>query len=253
MRILVTNDDGIGASGLAALHDALAEWAEVWVVAPDREQSATSHAITFARPLRIRSKRPRWFEVDGTPTDCVYLALHHVMQEAKPTLVCSGINRGPNLGSDVFYSGTVAAAMEGALHGVPSIAFSAESFDALEAHAVFASRFAKRVAAMALPPGTLLNVNFPEAETRRFAFTRLGRRNYGSGVEAKTDPRGQPYYWIGGSGVPGYEAIASSDCEAVFDQKRISITPLHLDLTNEKLLEELQRLDLGNGSDERDV
>lgn len=240
VRILVSNDDGIFSEGLRALHDALAQIAEVWVVAPDREQSAKSHAITLHRPLRIKQHEERWFSVDGTPTDSVFVGINHLMREMRPDLVCSGINHGPNLANDVIYSGTVAAAMEGALLGVSSIAFShvGPTFD-FETAARFAASLANVVAENPLPRSTLLNVNFPAGTPKGYAFTTLGKRRYGEVVIEKTDPRGRLYYWIGGNEA-SHEDIPGSDCNALFDQGMISITPLNLDFTDHPELEVLQ-------------
>ncbi len=240
MRILLSNDDGISAIGLQALYDAISPYAEVWVVAPDREKSAASHAITLHRPLRIRERKPRWFEVDGTPTDCVYFAIHHLMRNALPDLVCAGINDGPNLGIDVLYSGTVAAATEGAILGFLSVAFShaGEKRD-FPAAASFAPALLQSVIHHPFPRGTLLNVNFPDGSPSGYAFTHLGQRNYGSSVIEKTDPRGRHYYWIGG-GNASFEDIPGSDCNIVYQEKMISITPLLLDFTDHSLLESLR-------------
>jgi 5'-nucleotidase len=241
VRILLTNDDGIGAEGLQALYDALAPMAEVWVVAPDREQSAASHAITLWRPLRIKERRrPRWFEVDGTPTDCVYIALNHLMKSARPDVTCSGINDGPNVGGDVHYSGTVAAAMESATIGVPAIAFSHAGKDRdFRGAARFAPALVAAVAHNPLPGHALLNVNFPSGAATRFAITTLGQRNYGAVVHEKVDPRGRRYYWIGG-GDAQHADIPGSDCNAVFKDGEVSVTPLDLDLTDHALLDTLR-------------
>ncbi|MFN7133457.1 MAG: 5'/3'-nucleotidase SurE [Myxococcales bacterium] len=244
MRILLSNDDGIFAEGLRALYDALAPIAEVWVVAPDREQSASSHSITLHRPLRIRQQGERWFAVDGTPTDCVFVAVNHLMREHRPDVVCSGINHGANLGNDVIYSGTVAAAMEGALLGISSIAFShvGRSWD-FPPRARFAAQLVNVVAENPLPRSTLLNVNFPPGPARGYAFTTLGKRSYGEAVIEKTDPRGRLYYWIGGSEA-SHEDIPGSDCNAVFDDSLVSVTPLNLDFTDHPVLEVLRTWDV---------
>ena len=239
MRILLSNDDGIGADGLNALHDALARIAEVWVVAPSHEQSAASHAITLHRPLRIKERRPRWFEVDGTPTDCVYVGINHILKAARPDVVCSGINHGANEGNDVLYSGTVAAATEAALLGVSSIAFSLVRGDEFQRSAEFAALLAKEVAARPLPRSTLLNVNFPATPSSRFSITHLGKRSYGSVVVEKVDPRGRAYYWIGGDSAE-FEDIPGSDCNAVLGAGVISVTPLNLDFTDHLLLDTLR-------------
>jgi 5'-nucleotidase len=240
VRILLSNDDGIGAEGLQALHDALAPLAEIWVVAPDREQSAASHAITLSRPLRIKERRPRWYEVDGTPTDCVYVGLNHLLKATPPDVVCSGINDGPNLGNDVLYSGTVAAAMESAMLGVFGIALSHAGSDRnYDAAAAFVPALVAALQAHPLPPHTLLNVNFPNGAPSRFSVTSLGKRNYGSVVVEKTDPRGRRYYWIGGVDAH-YEDIPGSDCNAVFRDGCISVTPLCFDLTDRGMFDLLR-------------
>jgi 5'-nucleotidase len=216
---------------------------EVWVVAPEHEQSAASHAISLSRPLRIREVKPRWYAVDGTPTDCAYLAIHHLMKEALPALALSGINHGPNMADDVTYSGTVAAAMEATLLGVPAIAFSLvarRQFDFTHA-ARFARELTRAALGQPLPPRLLLNVNVPsKGEPRGWAVTRLGRHSYGNQVVENTDPRGRRYYWIGGSGY-AHEDLPGSDCNAVLDEQLISVTPVLLDLTDLARLEELSR------------
>ena len=235
-RILVSNDDGHQSEGIKALAGAMGELGEVWVVAPETEQSASSHAISIHRPLRMREVRPRWYAVDGTPTDCSWLGIHHVLRDKRPALVVSGINHGPNLADDVTYSGTIAAAMEASIIGVPAIAFSLaarETFDFGPA-----ARFARALVAAALaaplPPNLLLNVNVPPGvEPEGYVVTRLGKHSYGSDVHEKKDPRGRPYYWIGGNEYQ-HEDIPGSDCNVVLRDKRVSVTPLMLDLTDEK-------------------
>jgi 5'-nucleotidase len=243
--ILVSNDDGIHSAGLAALATALDGVGDVVVVAPDREQSACSHALTLHRPLRIDEMGERRYSVDGTPTDCVNLAINAILKE-RPALLVSGINRGANLGDDVTYSGTVSAAMEGTLLGVPSIAMSLigrGTFDFAIA-ADFAARLAAWVLAHGLPTDTLLNVNVPQefegAAPRAVALTRMGRRRYGDAIVEKLDPRGRKYYWIGGEEVP-FVAEEGTDFHAVH-QGLISVTPIHLDLTNYRTLDALARV-----------
>jgi 5'-nucleotidase len=214
---------------------------EVWVVAPESQQSASSRSISLERPLRLREVRPRWFAVDGTPTDCAYIAINHVMKASPPALMVGGINHGPNLADDVTYSGTVAGAIEASLIGVPSIAFSLASRREFEFGP--AARFARQLASAALerelPPGFLLNVNVPPGvDPDRYVITRLGKHSYGGGVEERTDPRGRRYYWIGGNEYQ-HEDIPGSDCNAVLRDGCISLTPLHLDLTNGPLMGEL--------------
>jgi 5'-nucleotidase len=244
VAILLSNDDGVASEGLRALQVTLASLDEVWVVAPDRDQSAVSHSLTLQRPLRIEEVGPRTFAVDGTPTDCVNLALNGILRE-RPRLVISGINLGANLGDDITYSGTVSAAMEGTLLGVPGIAVSlvgTERFDFAPA-ADFTCRLAARLLRDPLPPDTLLNVNvpaLPAAEIKGFAFTRQGKRRYGDAIVEKVDPRGKKYYWIGGGQLDFVDA-EGTDFSAV-QRGLISVTPLHLDLTNYRSLEQLQHL-----------
>lgn len=244
MAILLSNDDGVASEGLKALEGALAPLDEVWVVAPDRDQSAVSHSLTLQRPLRIEQVATRTFVVDGTPTDCINLAVNGILRE-RPRLVVSGINRGANLGDDITYSGTVSAAMEGTLLGVPAIAVSlvgADRFD-FTAAAEFAFRLASRVLREPLPPDTLLNVNVPAlpvAEIKGCALTRQGKRRYGDAIVEKVDPRGKKYYWIGGNQLDFVDA-EGTDFSAVH-RGLISITPLHLDLTNYRSLEQLRHL-----------
>lgn len=244
MAILLSNDDGVASEGLRALQETLSSLDEVWVVAPDRDQSAVSHSLTLQRPLRIEQVGPRTFIVDGTPTDCVNLALNGILRE-RPRLVISGINRGANLGDDITYSGTVSAAMEGTLLGVPAIAVSLVGVDHFDF--TVAAEFTHRLATCLLrdpfPPDTLLNVNVPPLsaeEIKGFALTRQGKRRYGDAIVEKVDPRGKKYYWIGGSELDFVDA-EGTDFSAVH-RGLISITPLHLDLTNYRSLEQLQHL-----------
>jgi 5'/3'-nucleotidase len=241
VRVLLSNDDGVHAAGLRALAAAFAG-DEVWVVAPDREQSASSHSISLHRPLRVSEVAPRWYAVDGTPTDAVYMGLCLVLREARPDLVVSGINHGPNLGNDVHYSGTVAAAMEGALLGVNSLAVSlaAPPPHDFTVAARFAAALAREVIARAPPAPLLLNVNVPAGPVRGYRLARLGRRTYGNDVVEKTDPRGRKYYWIGGEGGARNEDIPGSDCNAVLLEGLAAVTPLHLDSTHDAVLEELR-------------
>jgi 5'-nucleotidase len=240
VRVLLSNDDGVHAAGLRALAAAF-EPDEVWVVAPDREQSASSHAISLHRPLRLTEVAPRWYAVDGTPTDAVYMGLNLVLKDARPDVVISGVNHGPNLGNDVHYSGTVAAAMEGALLGVHALAISlaAPPPHEFEHAARFAATLARRVVAARPPAPMLLNVNVPRGPVEGYRFVRLGRRTYGSEVIQKTDPRGRAYYWIGGEGGARNEDIPGSDCNCVRDGFA-SVTPLHLDSTLDAVLSELR-------------
>lgn len=226
--ILCSNDDGVESPHLNALADALEAFADVLVVAPERQRSAASHAITLHKPLRLTEVRPRRFSLSGTPVDCVYLGMLKIC-DRKPDVVVSGVNDGFNLGSDVFYSGTVAAAVEGALRGSAGIAISLAP---RAPHADKAIAFAAAVvkAAIPSPPGTVLNVNLPGQGSNEYQWTVLGRRFYEDDVAERQDPRGRAYYWVGG-GPAGHDEVEGSDCVVV--AKGInSLTPMHLDLTD---------------------
>src|SRR6266542_4887828 len=229
--ILVTNDDGVHAAGLYALAAALDDLGDVYVVAPDREQSAVGHALTLHRPLRVTQVGERRFAVNGTPSDCVNLAVLGFLPE-RPVLVASGINHGSNLGDDVTYSGTVSAAMEGTLLGVPSMAVSQANpdMDDFGSAVPVARLVAARVLVEGLPAKTLLNINVPRGEVRGIRMTRLGHRVYREKVVQEVDPRGRPYYWIG-AGPPEWQEDEASDIAAVH-AGWASVTPLHLDLTH---------------------
>lgn len=231
--LLISNDDGVHAVGIRALAKALQPLGEVWVVAPEHEQSSMSHAITLSRPLRLREHGPRVWSVDGTPADCTYVALHHThLLPRPPTLVVSGINMGPNLGTDVFYSGTVAAAREGALRGVSGVAFSMPA----TADAAACARRAKTLVAKMLAwraehpkaPPSLLNVNFPRGAVKGTRACDLGVREYENLVEIRNDPRGRQYLWIGGPSVTNAR-VAGTDT-AAFEEGYVSVTALRLDL-----------------------
>jgi 5'-nucleotidase len=238
--ILLTNDDGIAAPGLEALGRALEAVGEVTVIAPDREQSASSHALTLHRPLRVNRQAERRYSVDGTPTDCVNLGILNLLS-VRPRLVVSGINRGMNLGDDITYSGTVSAAFEGTLLGVPSFAISQEVRDGradFGPAADYAAKLAQRILEQPLPPGTLLNVNVPGAPPKGARLTRQGRRTYHQGVVERVDPSGRQYYWLGGI-PPKWDEDPDSDFAAI-SEGLVSLTPLHLDLTHYGLLQELK-------------
>ena len=232
--ILVTNDDGVRAPGLAKLAAALAPLGEVRVYAPDREQSAVGHGVSLHRPLRVAKVAEDWFMVDGTPTDCVMLAVRDLLGR-RPDLVVSGINSGANLGDDVTYSGTVAGAFEGMLLGIPSFAISLVSPAPkhMDTGARIAERLAGRLLAEGLPPDTVLNVNVPDVpyeQLRGIQVTRMGRRTYQDEIIRRVDPRGGAYYWIGGA-EPAHVAEAGTDFAAI-DSGCASVTPLQRDLTN---------------------
>ena len=243
-RILVTNDDGIYSEGIRKLADALRAVGEVIIVAPDREQSAASHALTLNRPLRLLQLAEDEWIVDGTPTDCVNLGVLKLLRDRRPDIVVSGINFGPNLGDDVTYSGTISAAFEGSLLNVPSVAFSSligEGFT-FDAAVDFAAELTRYLLASPLDSRVILNVNFPA--TPPFAgvrVTHLGKRVYSEEIIERLDPRGRKYYWIGG-GPAVAKADKGTDFEAV-QAGFISVTPLHLDLTDHASIPRLKSLE----------
>jgi 5'-nucleotidase len=251
MRILLTNDDGIHAPGFAVLEAIAATLSDdVWAVAPAEEQSGTGHSLTLTRPVRLRRLGDKRFAVAGTPTDAVMLALAHVMKDTPPDLILSGVNRGANLGEDVTYSGTVSAAMEGALAGVRSIAlsqaYSREGMGDTVPFAAAQAHGAKIISALLdqpMAPRTLVNVNFPALAPEAVKGVRVcrqGFRDYGRlQIVERSDPRGYPYFWFGLAPVavtPGHV----TDIEVVADGY-ISVTPLALDLTDDRALEQLGR------------
>jgi 5'-nucleotidase len=229
--VLLSNDDGHASAGIRALRSALAARADVVLLAPETEQSASSHSLSLHRPLRLRSVEPGIFALDGTPADCVYVALHagDRVLPRRPDLVVSGINHGMNLGQDAFYSGTVAAAREGALRGIPAVATSAHSRADLAAVAELGARIAFDLLDHHPASGVLLNVNVPRGWAGEIRATRLGARIYEELVDFRTDPRGHEYLWLGGPGVR-HERDAGTDTDA-YDDGAASVTPLLLDLT----------------------
>lgn len=245
MRFLVTNDDGYLAPGIGVLTRVASRLGDVDVVAPDREQSATSHSLTMHRPLRVRRVREGAHVVDGTPTDCVFLALGELLSEP-PDFVLSGINHGSNLGDDVLYSGTVAAAMEATILGLPAMALSYAARDPdLPTDEAFEDLLAELLRQIverdSFPEETLLNVNLPPVPAREVKgaqVTVLGRRAYQDSLTRATDPSGREYFWIGG-GESRWWGSDRSDFAAV-RAGYVSITPLHLDLTNHRLLADLE-------------
>jgi 5'-nucleotidase len=247
LKILLTNDDGVRAPGLAALAEAMGAIGEVFIVAPDREQSAVGHALTLHHPLRATRIGDNIFAVDGTPTDCVNLGIHSLLS-FKPDIVVSGINRGGNMGDDVTYSGTVSAAMEATLMGIPAIAVSlvtANEGENFSAAAEFAAKLAGIVCREGLPVDTFLNVNVPDLpreNLRPTLITTQGKRSYEGTIVDKVDPRGRSYYWIGTVDL-NFIDIGDSDFYAV-SRGHISVTPLHLDLTNYNSLATLKNWDL---------
>jgi 5'-nucleotidase len=243
-KILVTNDDGVHAEGIRALAAVLAPLGDVTVVAPIQEASAIGHALTLRRPLRIETVAPDVFAIDGTPTDCVNIAITHILKD-KPDLIVSGINKGWNLGDDVTYSGTVSGALEGALLGIPSIAVSSERVkdDAEFGPAAEAARIvADAVLERGMPKFTLLNINVPSGQNKGFRVTVQAKRNHVTVVSERTDPRHRAYYWIE-EGLNQWEPHDRSDYQAVRDGY-ISITPLQPDMTAHDALRYVEELPL---------
>ncbi len=236
--IILTNDDGIDSPYLSLLAATLESslGAEVLVVAPERQRSAMSHAITLHKPLRIREKRAGFYSLSGSPVDCVYVGCLHLAQRT-PSLVISGPNDGFNVGTDVFYSGTVGAAIEGGLRGIPSLAVSVDykSAAVVPTAARLVSRLAAQMLENPLPKGTVLNVNVPAGATKA-AWTRIGRRFYKDDVQERVDPRGGKYIWIGG-GIAGISEVPGTDCYTVIREGIASITPLGLDPTLHSLVD----------------
>jgi len=247
MRILVTNDDGYLAIGLRVLATAAAELGDVRIVAPDREQSATSHSLTLHFPLRVRRTDRGVLVVDGTPTDCVVLAVGELLEE-RPDFVLSGVNHGPNLGDDVLYSGTVAAAMEATILGIPAVAvsYTGKDYESLETwQPLLAGLLRQLLVREDFPRETLFNVNLPAVtpgEVAGIRITTLGRRAYVGSLTRAQDPNGREYFWIGG-GESTWWGSDESDFRAVHD-RYVSVTPLHLDLTNYRLLAEVAQWQL---------
>jgi 5'-nucleotidase len=228
--VLCSNDDGVDAPLLEALATKIEAFAEVIVVAPERQRSAASHAITLHKPLRLTEVRPHRYALSGTPVDCIYLGILKLCPRT-PTVVVSGVNDGYNLGADIFYSGTVAAAVEGALRGAAGVACSlAPRATDVERALAFATAVIRAAVEEPLPAGTVLNVNMPGGGAELYQWTSLGRRFYADDVAERADPRGRPYYWVGG-GPAGHEHIDGTDCVAVAHGWN-SITPMHLDLTD---------------------
>lgn len=245
-RILICNDDGIDAPGIKLLESLARQFSDdVWVVAPSIEQSGAGHSLTLRRPLRIHQRDDRHYAVDGTPTDCVLLALQVIMRETPPDIVFSGINRGGNLGEDVTYSGTVAAAMESALLNVPAVAFSQYFSQKMVSWDVARTHLATVISSLVKqgwPRNVLMNVNFPEKERdggAKIRITRQGQRKIGDHVAERLDPRGEPYYWVGAihSELPEDE---NADLH-VIEKGDISVTPIGLDFTDNVTLEKLTK------------
>ena len=242
--ILVTNDDGIHSKGIIVLAKALQEIGNIFVVAPDSEQSAVAHSLTLHRPLRVDKIKKNFYAVDGTPADCIHLGVNTILPK-RPRLIVSGINKGGNLADDIIYSGTVSAAFEGTLLGIPSFAISlvSRSHFKFDVAARFALRVARYIMKWGLPRNTFLNINVPnldEKEIKSYKITQQGKLIHdGGGVIEKVDPRGRKYYWIGG-GEMIFDKGRNTDVEAI-SKSHISITPLNLDLTNHSSIRELKK------------
>ena len=243
-KILLTNDDGIHSDGLHKLEEALRAIGDVYVVAPASEMSGASHSLTLSRPLRIRQIDERHFSVDGTPTDCVTIALNQIFprilpDNIRPDICASGINYGPNLGDDASYSGTVAGALEATILGVPGIAFSLvarQNFDFTDA-ARISTEIVQKVLRDGLPQGTLLNVNIPQGKTRGIRVTKQGVKNARPLIVQQTDPRGRPYYWISEERL-GHHPDENTDFDAV-ENGFVSITPMRSEMTDYRTLEQI--------------
>lgn len=239
-RILISNDDGYYAPGLQVLYRIAQKLStDIWVVAPEVEQSGAGHSLTLRRPLRIREHHPQWFSVDGTPTDCVLLAVNEIMKDRRPDIVFSGVNRGGNLGEDVTYSGTVAAAMEATILGVPAIAFSQEIKEANGADPIWetaethAPELVRGLIRRGWPPNTLINVNFPAVQADRVSgvkITSQGRRKIGDDIAHIRDPKGMPYYWIGTVRSQN-PRVEGTDLAAIADGF-VSVTPIKMNMTD---------------------
>jgi 5'-nucleotidase len=247
-RILVSNDDGIGSPGIKLLEEIAHDLSpDVWVVAPEQEQSAASHSLTTRRPLRMSELTQRRYAVDGTPTDCVMLAVKHLLRDRRPDLVLSGVNAGGNVGEDLTYSGTVAAAMEATLLDIPAIALSQHFVDGDPIPWETAVRFAPQVIAqltkLPWPEHTLMNVNFPAAApevVRGIAATSQGKRAIADNLTERLDPRGRPYYWIGPVREDGVAELGTD--LAAISEKQVSVTPIYLNLTNISVLASLKKV-----------
>ncbi len=249
MKILISNDDGIHARGLEVLAEVCRSVGEVTIVAPDREQSGASHSLTLHRPIRPMQRPDGSYQVDGTPTDCVLLALGQLLNP-KPDFVISGINHGPNMGEDVLYSGTVAAAMEGLSLGIPGVAVSLAggNLEVLDSHRSWLKQLLGNIVNVsAFPTETLLNINLPAIageEIQGIRTTTLGRRVYSESLVKTKDPWGRTVFWIGGGQI-SWSGREDSDFRAV-REGYISVTPLHVDLTNYSLLDDVRQWKLGS-------
>jgi len=247
MKILLTNDDGIYSEGIQTLKNQLDNIAEVIVIAPDRERSTVGHAMTLHKPLRIRQVKvnggSEGYAVNGTPTDCIVIGLLEIMKNEKPDLIVSGINRGPNLGDDIIYSGTVSAAMEGGMRNIPSLAISIAAYEnfKFESAALFTKKIISHLIKNNLPENLVLNINFPNIdykELKGIEITRHGKRVYQDELKKIHDPQGDIHYWLGGD-LPEGKIEPDTDFKAIYNRK-VSITPLSLDLTNYNIMPKIK-------------
>lgn len=241
MHLLLSNDDGIHATGLKLLANALAPLGKITVVAPNRDRSASSNSLTLERPIRAQTVEENWYSVDGTPTDCVHLAITGLIED-EPDIVVAGINNGANLGDDVIYSGTVAAAMEGRFLGLPAVAISVASFQPrfLEAAAQVSHELIAKLSTTQLPKDVIININIPDLpkqELKGIQTTRLGNRHKAEPVIKSEDPRGKPIYWVGSAG-PELDAGPGTDFHAI-KNGYVSVSPMHLDLTHYKAMQDV--------------
>jgi 5'-nucleotidase len=249
LRILISNDDGVHATGIKVLHDIASHLSDdVWVVAPETEQSGAGHSLTLRRPLRIRKISERRFAVDGTPTDCMMLGIKKVLNDLKPSLVLSGINHGANLGEDVTYSGTVAAAMEATLLGIPSISLSLVTVPQQpikwSTPEQLAPDLMRSLIKEGWPKNVFININFPNliaSSVKGVKIVKQGLRVVNDDLIEWRDPRGSPFYWIGGVDRPHHATESETDLEAI-SQGYISVSPLHLDLTHNTTLKHLKKI-----------
>jgi len=249
LDILLTNDDGINSEGLHILKKSLCKLGKVTIIAPDRERSACGHSLTLTHPIRVEEIEEDTFVTDGTPADCINISVLGILPK-KPNLIISGINPSPNLGEDVTYSGTVAAAMEGTLLNIPSFSISIGAYSDIKFDfaAEFACKIANFILGRGLPHHTFLNINVPNLPAEKIkgvAITHLGKRTYCEELVKRIDPRGKVYYWIGSKGVVDEEGEEGTDVRAIKEDK-ISITPLHLDLTNYAVIPEIKKWDFSS-------
>ena len=246
MKILISNDDGIFSKGIEILQQTLSKFGETWVVAPHSDQSGMSHALTLNRPLRVEKLGERRYTVDGTPADCIHFATQDLFADRKPDLIVSGINLGANLGEDVWYSGTVGAAIEGSLMGIRSVAISVVSFETSEFNFELAQNFLENDLFKLLELGNkssdvIYNINVPSlknTDQKKIEFTKLGSRRYKSTLVRNLDPRGKVYFWIGGEKID-FDQVEGTDSNAIRN-RFISVSPIQLNITDDQQLKDMK-------------